>query len=712
MIEGEPGIGKSRLAVEFATRARRRDVRVLWAMCDTGAESAPPLWPWIQIAHQQARDGNRTEPGANAIANGAQPGNVPMLANVALEPDGAPGMRLARVSRAAIEMLAEAARAKPLVLIFEDAERTDALSLELIAAVAAELHEALVIVSCYAAALRHSSALRKAFTNPVFNRARWIQLRRFDEEELMRLVEARARFSPEPGTLGAIKRMSGGNPGFVEMVVDSELMSVSDDPFKGARLMPVARIAVERYLRPFSQEVRSVLRIAATIGSEFELRVLAQVCAELQGQAADIADIVEEAEAAGVIRPVRNRPGLYAFAHALVREALREETPRRESIHLHKRIGLALLNAHTLEKEYLGDIATHLFRGAAHDGGDPKPTRYCERAAEYAEKMRDFAAAARFYRMALATLDLGASGASNRRCDLLLALGRVESRSGDGGAGSRSLASAAELAELNRDPARFARAALASAGGVWHLALGGRDAPQVNSLLEKSLRMLGDSTAPEAAMVSARLAAELYSRREAPERRRALSEQADAIARDADDPAALLSVLHQRHLVLLSEPSRGCERLRNAEEMLAAASTLGNDEQWCLAFAVRQTELLRDGDLMRADAAAAALSNAARTTGSAIYEEAFAAWTATRAFIDGRFEQALSGVWRFLESAEKSSPEAVALFLPGAVTMLREAGRLDEIERLAARCADAYPWLVMSRAALAQVRFGLGEDEG
>src|SRR5262245_56468065 len=45
LLEGEPGIGKTRLASEFAAFAERRGARVLVGRCYEG-EGAPPFWPW------------------------------------------------------------------------------------------------------------------------------------------------------------------------------------------------------------------------------------------------------------------------------------------------------------------------------------------------------------------------------------------------------------------------------------------------------------------------------------------------------------------------------------------------------------------------------------------------------------------------------------------------------------------------------------------
>src|ERR1700686_5420069 len=48
LISGEPGIGKTRLADELASRVRARGMNVLWGRCWEG-DGAPAYWPWIQV---------------------------------------------------------------------------------------------------------------------------------------------------------------------------------------------------------------------------------------------------------------------------------------------------------------------------------------------------------------------------------------------------------------------------------------------------------------------------------------------------------------------------------------------------------------------------------------------------------------------------------------------------------------------------------------
>ena len=47
LLVGEPGIGKTQLALELETYAKMRGAQVLWGRAHEAA-GAPPYWPWIQ----------------------------------------------------------------------------------------------------------------------------------------------------------------------------------------------------------------------------------------------------------------------------------------------------------------------------------------------------------------------------------------------------------------------------------------------------------------------------------------------------------------------------------------------------------------------------------------------------------------------------------------------------------------------------------------
>ena len=48
VVEGEPGIGKTRLLEEIAVLAGQREALVVWGRCVEG-NGAPTMWPWVQI---------------------------------------------------------------------------------------------------------------------------------------------------------------------------------------------------------------------------------------------------------------------------------------------------------------------------------------------------------------------------------------------------------------------------------------------------------------------------------------------------------------------------------------------------------------------------------------------------------------------------------------------------------------------------------------
>ena len=69
MLVGEPGIGKTRTALELATYAGLRKAQVLWGRCYE-AQGTPPYWPWVQAIRSYVREHEparlRSEMGAGA----------------------------------------------------------------------------------------------------------------------------------------------------------------------------------------------------------------------------------------------------------------------------------------------------------------------------------------------------------------------------------------------------------------------------------------------------------------------------------------------------------------------------------------------------------------------------------------------------------------------------------------------------------------------
>jgi predicted ATPase len=66
LCQGEPGIGKTRLAEELSGRARQRGALVAWGS-DVESTGAPPFWPWVQVLRALA---DRVDLAALAAGSG------------------------------------------------------------------------------------------------------------------------------------------------------------------------------------------------------------------------------------------------------------------------------------------------------------------------------------------------------------------------------------------------------------------------------------------------------------------------------------------------------------------------------------------------------------------------------------------------------------------------------------------------------------------
>ena len=124
MLVGEPGIGKTRTAQEFALLAEQGSVSVLWGRCYEG-EGAPPFWPWVQIIrsyiHELDQELLHTQmgPGAADIAE-IVPEIKSKLSNLQPSPAIDPEQARFRLFDSITTFFKNASELSPLVLILED----------------------------------------------------------------------------------------------------------------------------------------------------------------------------------------------------------------------------------------------------------------------------------------------------------------------------------------------------------------------------------------------------------------------------------------------------------------------------------------------------------------------------------------------------------------------------------------------------------------
>lgn len=412
LLAGEAGIGKTRIAQEFALQARQRNLQVFPGRCYEG-DGAPPFWPWVQIVRaylaSQQVDTLRAELGAWAsdIAHVIPEvrASLPDL-SVLLTPES-PESRF-RFFDSFTTFVKNAARRQPVVLLLDDLHWADTPSLLLLQFLARELSDArLLIIGAYRDnELGQQHPLLQTLGE--LGRAAGSQsvlLKGFSEVEVARFIELNTNQAPSSSLVNVVYQQTDGNPFFVTEVV--RLLGTEEDtatnrqPQVASTLPPRVREVIGRRLRLLSDECFHTLTLAAGVGREFSVRLLeAVLTSPLQRP---LLAVLDEAVAGRVIAPVSQQVGSYSFSHALVRETVYESLGMAERVRLHRAIGEALETLYSTvlarsaqpalangDRDAAGDsgsilaeLAVHFFLAAP--GGDiVKAITYARRAGERA----------------------------------------------------------------------------------------------------------------------------------------------------------------------------------------------------------------------------------------------------------------------------------------------------------------------------------------
>jgi DNA-binding SARP family transcriptional activator len=716
LLGGEPGIGKSRLAEELASRARERGARVLSGRC-WEAGGAPAYWPWVQSLRSYLRevspDLRRAQlgPGAPDVAQ-----MLPELRDVFPDlpsplPVESEGARF-RLFDSTAAFLRDVSRVQPLVLVLDDLHAADAPSLLLLQFVARDLGQSRVlIVGAYRTvdptpADPLTTALAELVREPV---TRGLELGGLAESDVARFIELATAEGPAAGLAETVHAETEGNPLFVGEFVrllDVEGRLTGGAESAGITIPQTVKEVISRRLRHLSPECRKALTLASVLGREFDLDALERVSGI---SPESLLDLVDEAMAARVLSEVPGTSGRLRFTHALIRDSFYEAVTTARRAQLHRRVGEALEELYGGRAEpHLAELAYHFFE--AVPGGDAgKAFTYARRAGERAESLLAYEEAVRLYLTALGLLDRVEPFDSGQYCELLLRLGDAQARAGDTPAAKQAFREAASLARTEGWPEQLAHAALGYGGRmIWSVS---RDDMELAPLLEDAIAALGSDDSILRARLLARLAGGPLRDASVPaETRNALSEEALAIARRLGDRATFAYTLIG-YVCSHQSPEHTRENMELATELLQVAEEVGDKERAVEGHEIRVAAFLELGDIEAAQAEGQAMAALAAELRQPAQAWLAMCYRAVLVLLQGRLieAEAVIGEAHRLGALSLSWSAEVAFRLQ-LYALRREQGRLGEVEELVRRSVDEYPTYPVWHCVLADMLARLGDE--
>ncbi|PKB73464.1 MAG: hypothetical protein BZY75_01755 [SAR202 cluster bacterium Io17-Chloro-G7] len=395
MIAGEPGIGKTRIAQEFASHAESLGAQTFWGWCHE-QEGAPPYWPWVQPIRSYIQ---RTD--AKSLAAQMGQGAADLLEVIPELQDQLPGIELPptlepqqarfRLFDSIATFLKNVARSQPLVLVLDDLQWADQPSLLLLEFLARQMLDSrIMLVGIYRdveVTRTHplSQALARLAGSESFH---WQTLEGLDPEDVGELIRELSGIAPGQELIQEIYRHTDGNPFFLTEVIRllGERWQAAGGPvLDGIGELEIPQSVLEviaQRINPLSKECAGVLTTAAVIGRQFDFQLLGRLSEDFSET--QLLELVDEALDAHIIQEPPVQPDRYMFSHALVQQTLLEGLSTSRKVRLHALVGEALEALYgDRTKDHAAELAHH-FSEASPVSRTEKLVRYSKVAGEQA----------------------------------------------------------------------------------------------------------------------------------------------------------------------------------------------------------------------------------------------------------------------------------------------------------------------------------------
>jgi class 3 adenylate cyclase/tetratricopeptide (TPR) repeat protein len=369
-LAGEPGIGKSRLAVEAVALAAGLGVGAWLGACRSPGRTASylvwrPIWRGLL-----GLDGEETLDEQRAALAARLGERAPLLAPVLNlpVPDSEltapldPSTRVELLRSLLLDLLRERAEAGPLLLVLEDCHWIDAPSRALLAFLARNLADHPVLLLLTARPVDGGPDPFEPVAHlPHFTR---LVLDELPQAEAVELAHQRMRQLYGPRTeqpTDAVSRVvarAGGNPFFLE-----ELVSLIHARGGESSDLPdsVQRVVMAR-IDQLAEPEKAVLKVASVLGRRFQARLIAG-CYPAAGPTDEVARHLERLDQLRLTPQLAEGPEPeYAFRHVITQEVAYESLTLRTREALHEGVSAFI------ERTYADRLALHVESLAYHWG--------------------------------------------------------------------------------------------------------------------------------------------------------------------------------------------------------------------------------------------------------------------------------------------------------------------------------------------------------
>jgi len=719
LISGPAGIGKTSTARALMRTAAERGAWVHAAASDLTSKGSP-FSIWSQVVRSMQR---RSDP-ALTDQEWLRPVLAPLVPSLDEQVafatdlhalDAGPGR--ARLFQALVELLTHPRPGQARVLCLDDLHWSDAISLQVVYKLTHLLEESHTLIVATLREAEHADEpellriLAAVAREPRFEKLR---LQPLSEAGVAHVLRTRAGAASD-SLARQVHAATAGNPFFVTEIaslLDGSEQAIahaeSHGPGDWLPMPESVRDAIDASLAPESALCKELLAVAACVGSEFSLSLLAQTS---DAASADVLEALAEAERAELVRP-GSVPGTLGFEHPLVRDALYARLTEADRVRLHARVALALEASGAHARGASAPELSYHFMRAAPAGHAAKALRYARLAAKHCIDVFAWVEAEQHLRNALAVLPETRPQDAAIECELLIeraAMLRAARRDADPSWKQTTdellqravrLARATGRADLLAGAAVQATAQhLYSESGPFEASLHAPELDHLIRIAEEALEGLGST--PSTLRIQTLLALAdllLFGSERA---------RAEALCFDAAEAARKLGCEHQIARTRLAVWERmGVDRLEDRRSLLQNAPAIRGDTPEALELLGRTAyaqavDHLKLGDM---DAASASMQQLRALEQRLCYRsELFDAFECMRAYAQGRFaaaEAQIRETQRLMDKLDHGTERSVltrAALLLGLRATQAQVGRLEPATRAIAAWMNE-PGLLAARA--------------